>query len=362
MLRIIAIFAIIPIFLTSCSERAIDIPTAHINRGINISGALEAPTEGEWGVVIEEWFFEEIAEKGFKSVRIPVRFSAYVDSAPPYTLDPQLLNRVDQLVEWAFEQNLTVIIDVHNFRELLDRPDENKQEFYAIWDQLTVRFEDYGSELIFELLNEPEGQLTVESWNAIQLEAVRRIREIDLDRWIMITGYPWGLSQSLDNIQLPEETERIIATFHFYEPYLFTHQGAPWLGEEYQTTGITWPGPPSEPIEPVEAAKENPDFARWFEQYNTLPYLFNPAGPKPIKNRLKQARDWSFKTGIPVVMGEFGTYEIIDTPSRRRWTRFVKEQADEYGISWIFWDFAGTFGILDLNTGEWNEQILEVLF
>lgn len=329
-----------------------------IGKGINIGGALEAPEEGTWDVVIEDWFFDVIADKGFESVRIPIRWSAHTPSNPPYLIDEAFLNRVENVVNQALERNLKVIINVHHFEELMVDPDGQAEKFYSIWEQITEHFKDYPDTLFFELLNEPEDKLNPEKWNNIQLETIEKIRSITKDRWIIITGAPDGLSEALYSIQLPVDTDHIIATFHFYEPYLFTHQGAPWIEPEFQTVGIQWPGPPTNPIIPVQAAQEIPEFALWFEHYNELPYIFNPAGPKPIIDDLKKARNWSWQTGIPILMGEFGTYNIINETSRINWTQFVFQKAQEYDISWMLWDFASTFQVYDLESGEWNEAII----
>ncbi len=58
-----------------------------LGRGINLGNALEAPAIGGWGVVLEEEYFRLIKEKGFSSVRIPIRWSAHAQANPPYTID-----------------------------------------------------------------------------------------------------------------------------------------------------------------------------------------------------------------------------------------------------------------------------------
>ncbi|MEA1884115.1 MAG: glycoside hydrolase family 5 protein [Thermotogota bacterium] len=363
MAKIFVLLIIAPfIFFPGCSENTTTIPVSPIGKGINIGGALEANTEGAWGLFIEDWFFDEIVNKGFETVRFPVRWTLYTSDNPPYTIDEQFILRVEQVVQQALERDLKVVINVHNFEELMNDPDGNADKFYSIWEQIATNFKDYSDDLYFELLNEPEGNLSAEKWNVIQLETIKRTRAIQSDRWIMITGAPDGLSASLYSIILPDNTDYIMATFHLYEPYLFTHQGAPWLDERFQTTGIQWPGPPDTPVIPVQAAQDDPLFEEWFENYNTVPYIFNPAGPKPIAQELKRAHDWSWQNKIPVLMGEFGTYNIIDETSRANWTQFVYQKAQEYTISWMLWGFAGTFGVFDLDTREWNEAIIGSLF
>ena len=58
-------------------------------RGVNLANALEAPREGDWGVVLKEEYFDRIASAGFDSVRLPVRWSAHAEASPPYRIDPK---------------------------------------------------------------------------------------------------------------------------------------------------------------------------------------------------------------------------------------------------------------------------------
>ena len=48
-----------------------------LGRGVNLGNALEAPTEGEWGVVLKEEYFSIIKQAGFNSIRLPVRWSGH---------------------------------------------------------------------------------------------------------------------------------------------------------------------------------------------------------------------------------------------------------------------------------------------
>ena len=66
-------------------------------RGINLGNALEAPREGDWGVVLQADYFTRIAKAGFQTVRIPIRWSAHTGDVPAYKIDPDFFNRVD----WA---------------------------------------------------------------------------------------------------------------------------------------------------------------------------------------------------------------------------------------------------------------------
>ena len=58
-------------------------------RGVNLANALEAPKEGDSGVVLKEEYFDRIKSAGFDSVRLPVRWNGHADASPPYQIDPK---------------------------------------------------------------------------------------------------------------------------------------------------------------------------------------------------------------------------------------------------------------------------------
>ena len=100
----------IAIFTLVC--RAADEPTAAkgpdpfkmnqlLGRGVNLGNALDAPSEGEWGVVLKEEFFQAVKDAGFSSIRLPVRWSAHAMTQPPYTINPDFMKRVDWAVNCA---------------------------------------------------------------------------------------------------------------------------------------------------------------------------------------------------------------------------------------------------------------------
>ena len=60
-----------------------------IGRGINFGNALEAPNEGDWGLVIKESYIQAVKDAGFSSVRLPICWSAHTGSTAPYPIDPQ---------------------------------------------------------------------------------------------------------------------------------------------------------------------------------------------------------------------------------------------------------------------------------
>ncbi|MCS7087486.1 MAG: cellulase family glycosylhydrolase, partial [Thermoflexales bacterium] len=113
-----------------------------LGRGINVANALEAPREGDWGIVIEDYFFPLIRQAGFDTVRIPIRWSAHALREAPYTIDPAFFERVDWVIEQALNSDLNVVINVHHYEELFENPNAEWDRFLALWDQIATRYKD----------------------------------------------------------------------------------------------------------------------------------------------------------------------------------------------------------------------------
>jgi aryl-phospho-beta-D-glucosidase BglC (GH1 family) len=136
-----------------------------LQRGINLGNMLEAPNEGEWGLFVEEEYFDLIDEAGFDFVRLPVRWNTHADMEPPYTIDPVFFARVDEAVGWALERDLAVIVDFHHYEEMAWDPWGHKDRYIGIWRQVAEHYREYPPKVLFELLNEPNDQLNAQLWN-----------------------------------------------------------------------------------------------------------------------------------------------------------------------------------------------------
>jgi endoglucanase len=197
------------------------------SRGINLGNALEAPSEGEWGVVLQNEYFDLIAEAGFDTVRIPIRWSAHAQGLPPYTIDPEFMARVDWAVNQSLGHGLTTIINVHHYEEIMNAPEAHRARLLAIWRQLAEHYTDAPAQLYFEILNEPNNRLTPELWNNYLAAALAVIRKSNPKRTIIVGTAEWGGLGALDELELPDDGH-LVVTFHYYEPFHFTHQGAEW--------------------------------------------------------------------------------------------------------------------------------------
>lgn len=309
-------------------------PTDHpqnerpLARGMNMGNMLEAPTEGEWGLFVKENYFDEIKNAGFDFVRLPIRWNAHAQESAPYTIDPAFFARIDEIVGWAIERDLTIIVDFHHYEEMMTDPREHEERFLALWKQIARHYKDYPPTVLFEVLNEPNNQLEIALWNDIVNKALPIIRESNPARDVVIGPVQWNSAELLDTLDLPDDLH-LIATFHYYSPFEFTHQGAEWNADADQWLGTTWDGTDS----------QRADVTRTFDS----------------------VRDWGEQHEIRILLGEFGAYSKGPQDSRIRWTDFVSHEAERHGFAWAYWEFASGFGAYDPNLNIWRDDLLKAL-
>ncbi len=301
-----------------------------LGRGINLGNALEAPRLGEWGMDIKPEYFQIIAEAGFDSLRVPTRWQAHAQTSAPYTIDPEFFKIVDDVVAQCLSRDLAVIVNFHHYEELYADPDKELPRFQALWRQVAERYQDRPVQLVFELLNEPHGELTPERWQAMIPAMLEIVRERNPERAVIIGGGMWNNVDSLAKLQLPENDRMLIGTFHYYNPFRFTHQGATWTTPEVRDLkDVPWNGTP----------EENDAVAKDFDK----------------------AAQWSKANNRPIFVGEFGAYSKADMASRARWTAAIARAAVDRGFSFAYWEFGSGFGAYDRDAGQWREPLKNAL-
>lgn len=338
-------------------------PIPGFTKGINLGNCLDAPSEGEWGTTLSEKHFQMAKAAGLDHVRLPVRFStaARSDPNPPYTIKDEFWKRVDWALDQALANQLSVILDVHHFEEIHKDPNAHKARLYAFWQQIGTRYAKRPKEVAFEILNEPNGALEPKILNEITKEALKVIRKTNPTRLVFADPYFWASAERLAELELPAADKNLIATFHVYEPILFTHQGAPWMDPWWGTRGIIFPGPPAKPVTPVPATAGQKWVVDWFEGYNKLPISENPGGPKRVFDLFDHAARYVKNTGRRVYLGEFGAIDIADEQSRENYVWLVRTEAERRGIGWAYWDDGGSFKAMNVANGTWNEALKRAL-
>ena len=178
-------------------------------------------------------------------------------------------------------------------------------------------------------MNEPNSKLTSPLWNDLLVKALAVVRQTNPERNVIIGPAEWNNLYKLSDLRLPEDDRHILVTFHYYQPFKFTHQGAEWADGSEAWLGTTWTG--------------------------------TPAQEKALEGDLDLAAGWAEKNSRPLYLGEFGAYSKADMDSRARWTEAVARQAEESGMSWAYWEFCAGFGVYDPQLKIWINPLLNAL-
>ena len=317
------------------SATAIATATA-IGRGVNFGNMLEAPTEGAWGLTVTDDFIDKAVAAGFKSVRLPVRWSNHASVQPPFTIDPAFLTRVESIVDELLAKGVVVVLNMHHYRQLDADPVDAGEapvsqtmvdvRFVMLWDQIATRFRGRGPRLVFELYNEPHGRMNGEPWNVLAARTLGVVRGTNPDRIVVIGPTSWNSATDLRLLKVPNDAN-LIATVHNYAPFPFTHQGAEWIN----------------PILPVGVT------------------CCIAAQLAEITAPLDVAKAWSTANRYPVFVGEFGAYSKADSTSRLTFNRAMRNAIETRGMSWTYWEFAAGFGVYDPTTLRFRRGLLDSL-
>lgn len=297
-----------------------------MKRCINMGNALEAEKEGSWGYTIKEGHFRAIAAAGFDTVRIPIRWDAHTETRPPYKIDPTFFKRVNDVVGQAQEAGLGVIIDVHHYEKLMKNVRAETPRFLAIWKQIATYYRTAPPNVYFEPINEPIAPMTMAQANALYAQVLPIIRQDNPTRAVILGGDNWNSIDSLNKVVFPKDPY-LVATFHDYGPYDFTHQGATW--------------------------QENaPPLGRKWGRADDL---------KELAATYDIAREFQKRTGLPVLVGEFGVTDVTNSAERARWLTIRRRSIEQTGMRWCAWDFAGAFKSYDVDKNQWLPGIKEAL-
>lgn len=299
---------------------------ARMHRGVNIIGydpIWNDPAKARF----KARYFPMIRHAGFDFVRVVLQSFGHMDSAN--RLDPQWLKTLDWVVRNATDAGLSVIVDEHDFDVCSKDADACRPKLLAFWRQVGERYRSAPPSVLFELLNEPHGQLDAARWNATLAELIPLVRASNPDRTLVIGPTSWNSFKQLPTLALPANDRNILVTFHYYDPFHFTHQGAGWAEGVKDLHGV--------PFTDADAAQIGRDF--------------------------DTVAAWSRTNDRPVLLGEFGAYDGSGTPiaDRARWTATVRADAEARGFPWAYWQFDSNFIVYDVDGERWVEPILQAL-
>lgn len=300
-----------------------------LGRGVNVLG-YDSIWNNFDSARFKEGYFEQIKQAGFDHIRLNIHPFRHMQGAEKnYQMKDSWYKTLDWIVDHALQNDLKVILDLHEFNAVSQDPAGTKAQFISFWQQMSDKFSTYSNRVVFEILNEPHDKLTAELWNTYLQEALTIIRQKNPERPVIIGPIGWNSIDKLDTLELPAADTNLIVTIHYYQPFRFTHQGATWVGPELaKTSGITW----------------GTD-----EEKATVQKDFNTA------------QQWSTAHHRPIYLGEFGAYDKGEMKYRVCYTDYVCRTAESMHWSWAYWQFDSDFIVYDVKKDAWVEPILKAL-
>jgi endoglucanase len=323
---------------------------ADMGAGWNLGNQLEAnangyPNETAWGQpAVTQALIDKVRAAGFKTIRIPVSYLGYIGPGPDYTINPSWLNRIQEVVNYAYNRGLHVMINMHGdgYKSIggswliCDSPSQTaiKAKYQKAWQQIANRFKDYDQRLILESMNEEfDGQYgnptqpcysNINDYNQIFVDTVRKTGGNNSSRWLLVPGWNTNIDYTAGNYgfalpsdqyrssSIPANERRIMISVHHYSPWDFA-------GEENGT--ITQWG----------RAATNPARKSTWGQEDYL------------DAQLKKMYDAFVTKGYPVVVGEYGaidksSFDSSNNRYRADFARAVAATAKKYGAATVYWD------------------------
>jgi len=281
--------------------------------------------------------FKLFKKLGFKSLRLPVAFEYFTDAGIP---PEKVFAQIDEVLKQCKLYGIKLIIDYHYGKLNDSNYLTETQKAIALWLKLTKR---YGNEshdnLFFELYNEPP-HMNPKVWKDAVYNIVTAIRAADKKRTLIVGASNFNSIYELSRMERLAD-ENIIYTFHFYEPFFFTHQGADWVGDQVATTGVPFPYN-AKTYPPI-----NPKVIGTWGENNYYQYK-NDGNEQSVHDKLQIVKNWSNKYGVPVLCGEYGVFnKYTDADSRCRYIKAVRKNLKAMNMPGILWDYNTNFSIFN---------------
>jgi endoglucanase len=327
---------------------------APFSRGVNLTGWFQVNSPGQIQFTrFTKQDIINIKSLGCDVIRLPVNMHGMTSGSPSYTLDPLYISFLDSVVTWCEQVQIYLMIDNHSFDPNVNTSPEIADILVKVWSQMAMHYKDRTDYILYEILNEPHGISTTD-WGAIQNQVINSIRANDTKHTIVVGGSGYNSYSELAN--LPVYTDpNLLYTFHFYDPFMFTHQGASWVVPSMEPlSGVPFP---------YDAARMPACPAglkgTWIESsLNSYPA---EGTVSRVKQLIDNAISFRNSRNVNIFCGEFGVFIPNSSPDdRASWYNIVKQYFEENNIPWTIWDYKGSFGLFTKGSNELFEHDLNV--
>lgn len=320
---------------------------AQMGTGWNLGNTLEAiGGETAWGnPMATHQLIDGVKAAGFNTIRIPVSWSNF-SNASNFTINPTWLARVKEVVDYAMDNNMYIIMNEHWDGGWMQptgaQKDYVNNRLGIMWKQIATHFRDYDYHLIFAGSNEvmvdgdygtptPEYYGAQNSFNQTFVNTVRATGGRNAYRYLAVQGFNTNINHTVSFFETPVDVteNRLLVEVHFYDPFNFTLNG--------DSTITQWGANATDPAHTETWANE----AYVDAQFQAMKTNFTDHG-------------------LGVILGEYGAISRNDVAGHEAyqlyWTEYVSNSARSHGLVPVWWD-AGlpyanhSMGVFDRSTG-----------
>ncbi len=248
------------------------------------------------------------------------------------------------------DAGLAVEIDMHpdsDFKARLAKEDEFVERFADFWSMVAKRYAPLDPDRVFfEILNEPEMR-DAYRWYGVEAKLAAAVRRSAPLNTIIAAGARWDDDDDLVFLE-PLPDTNVVYVFHFYEPHIFTHQGATWGAYYWHwLKGLHYPSSPENAAQVATLLPEARD------RMQVIRYGQDHWDASRVEAEINQAADWAKQHGVPLICNEFGVFrDFSEPPDRNAWIKDVRTSLERHNIGWAMWDYSGNFGVVTQKDGK----------
>jgi aryl-phospho-beta-D-glucosidase BglC (GH1 family) len=328
---------------------------AHLRHGINLSEwfAQVYDPKGYTKEHFETWTTPSdialIKSAGFDHVRLSVNPQPMMDAARRPNGSAEYFGYLDAAVKMILDAGLAVELDMHpdsDFKAKLAKEDDSVERFSEFWRNVAQHYSSWDAERVFfEILNEPEMRDSYR-WYGVEAKLASAIRQGAPANTIIAPGARWDDDDDMISLE-PLRDPNVIYVFHFYDPHIFTHQGATWGAFYWHwLKGLHYPSSPENAAQVAGAVPEA------VHRMDVIRYGQDHWDASRVEAEINQAADWAKRNGVPLVCNEFGVFRHAEPQDRLAWLKDVRMALERHNIGWAMWDYSGSFGVTTKKDGK----------
>lgn len=327
---------------------------AHLRHGINLSEWFAQVYDplGYTRQHFETWTTASdialIKSAGFDHVRLSVNPQPLMDAARRRGGTEEYYGYLDAAMKMILDAGLAVELDMHpdsDFKARL-KEDDFVERYADFWHSVAEHYSSWDPDrVLFEILNEPEMRDRYR-WYGIESKLASAIRRGAPAHTIIAAGANWDDDSDMVFLD-PLGDPNVVYVFHFYDPHIFTHQGATWGAYHWHfLKGLHYP---SDPENAREVAQLEPEA---IHRFDVIRYGQDHWDAARVDAEINLAADWAERNKVPLICNEFGVFRQAEPSDRTAWLKDVRTSLERHNIGWTMWDYSGSFGVVTKQNGK----------